>query len=72
MTSFHTTYLEKYGIVKALRIMCTDCFGYPLADIEETLSTYFFDIAFLNCKSSDLEPKIAEIVHFHIPSVQFV
>jgi hypothetical protein len=48
------------------------CFGYPVADLQEALATSFFDIKFLdgNSKTSDLAPKMAEILHFHIPPFQ--
>jgi hypothetical protein len=57
---------------KTLRIRYTYCFGYPVADLEEAFATSFFDIKFLddNCKTSDLEPKMAEILHFYIPPVK--
>jgi hypothetical protein len=43
-----------------------------MADVEEALVTSFFDIKFLDGKSktSDLEQKMAEILHFHIPTAQ--
>jgi hypothetical protein len=43
-----------------------------VADLEEALAISFFDIKFIdgNSKTSDLAPKMAEILHFHIPLVQ--
>jgi hypothetical protein len=40
-----------------------------VADLEEALAISFFDIKFLdgNSRTSDLAPKMAEILHFHIP-----
>jgi hypothetical protein len=41
--------------------------------LEKALAISFFDIKFLdgNSKTSDLAPKMDEILHFHIPPVQF-